>query len=47
MQIVSNTDNLHEVSDPVYWKKQTKKKQKNISLSSAELVQRVVKVKIM
>ena len=35
MQIVSNGDNLHEISDPVYWEN---------NLSSAELAQTVVKV---
>ena len=31
-------DNLHEMSNPVFWKK--------INLSSAELAQRVIKVKM-
>ena len=36
-------DNLHEMSEPVFWKK--KKNKKNIiSLLSAEIAQRVVKV---
>ena len=42
MQIVSNGDNLHEISNPVFWGK----KEKNIiNLSSAEFALRVVKVK--
>ena len=40
-QIVSIGDNLHEMSNPVFWDK------KNINLSSAELAKRVVKVKIL
>ena len=41
MQIVSLGDNLHEISDPVFWEHK-----KNITnLSSAEFSQRVVKVK--
>ena len=40
MQIVSNGDNLHEMSNPVF-----SGNKKNVSsLSSAELAQRVVKV---
>ena len=40
MKIVSNGDNLHEMSNPVLGKKK-----KNITaLSSAELAKRVVKV---
>ena len=31
MQIVSNGDNLHEISNPVFWKKK-----KKIKMSSAE-----------
>ena len=38
MQIVSNGDNLHEMSDPVFWKN-------IINLLSAEFAQRVVMVK--
>ena len=41
MQIVSNGDNLHDKSSPVFWKKKGKY---IINLSSAELAQRVVKV---
>ena len=42
MQIVSIGDNLHEMSNPVFWEKN----KKNInSLSSAEL-QRVVTIKM-
>ena len=38
MQIVSDWDNLHEMSNPVFWEK---KKKKNIAnLSSPELAQR-------
>ena len=40
MQIVSNGDSLHEMSNPEF-----EKNKKNISLVSAELAQRVVKVK--
>ena len=40
MQIVSNGDNLHEMSNPVSWKKKNIRK----NLSSAELAQRMVKV---
>ena len=41
MQIVSTGDNLHEISKPIF----SKKNKKNIvKLSSAELAQRVVKV---
>ena len=40
MQIVSNGDNLHEMSNPVFWEKNTK----NINLLSAEFAQRGVKV---
>ena len=40
MQIVSNGDNLHEMSNPVFWENK-----KNITnMSSVELAQRVVKV---
>ena len=42
MQIVSNGDNLHEMSNPVFWKKIRKN---IISLLSAELVKGVIKVK--
>ena len=45
MQILSNGDNLHEISNPFFSKKKKKKKKKNNNLSSAELAQRVVKVK--
>ena len=38
MQIVSNGDNLHEMSNPVFWGKNI------INLLSAEFAQRVVKV---
>ena len=41
MQIVSNGDNLHEMSKPVFWEK----KEKVIYSSSAGLVQSVIKVK--
>ena len=40
MQVVSNGDNLHEISNPVFWEKE----EKNINLSSAELAQWMVKV---
>ena len=40
MQIVSIGDSLHEMSNPVYWEKK-----ENYHSSSAELAQRVVKVK--
>ena len=33
MQIVSNGDNLHEMSNPVFWEKQ----EKYFKLSSAEI----------
>ena len=42
MQIISLGDNLHESSKPIFWQKWEKK---NINLSSAELAQKVVKVK--
>ena len=42
MQIVSNGDNLHEMSNPVCWEKN---KKSIIDLLSAELAQGVVKVK--
>ena len=42
MQIVSNGDNLHEMSDNVFWEN----KKNSISLSSSEIAQRVVMVKI-
>ena len=43
MQIVSNEDNLHEMSNPVFWRKKNKK---NItSVLSAEFGQRVVKLR--
>ena len=41
MQIVSNGDNLNEISNPA----SRKIKKININFSSAELAQRVVKVK--
>ena len=41
MQIVSSGDNLHEMSDPVFWEN----KKNIINLPSAENAQRVVKVK--
>ena len=41
MQIVSYRDNLHEMSKPIFWENK-----KNINLSSAELAQRVVEVKM-
>ena len=41
MQIVSIGDNLHEMSNPVFWIKI----KKNINLLSAGLAQGVVKVK--
>ena len=40
MQTVSNGDSLHEISNSVFWEN----KKNIISLSSAELVQRVVEV---
>ena len=43
MQIVSNGDNLHEMSIPVFLEK---KKKNIINLSSAELAPRVVKVNL-
>ena len=42
MQIVSYGDNLHEMSNPIFWKKI----RNIINLSSAENGQRVVKVKL-
>ena len=43
MQIVTKGDNLHEISYPVFWKKQNKK---NINIvSSAERAQTVVMLK--
>ena len=39
MQIVSIGDNLHEMSNPVYW-------EKIITLSSAKLAERVVHVNV-
>ena len=42
MQIVSNGDNLHEMSNPVLW---GKNKNNVINFSSAELAQRVIRVK--
>ena len=41
MQIVSIGDNLHEISNPVFWEK----KKKYSNFSSAELAKSVVKVK--
>ena len=41
MQIVSIGNNLHEMSNPVFWEN----KKTITDLSSAELVQRVVQVK--
>ena len=41
MQIVSNGENLHEMSKPVFWEN----KENIINLSPAELAQRVIKVK--
>ena len=41
MQIVSKVENLYEMSNPVFWEKD---KKNIISLSSAELSKRVVKV---
>ena len=43
MQIVSNRDNLHKMSDPVFLKKKKIKKKNIINVLSAELAQRVVK----
>ena len=46
MQIVLSGDNLHETSKPIFFSEKKKKKKKNIvNLSTAELTQRVVKVK--
>ena len=44
MQIVSNGDNLHAMSNPVVW--ENKKKITVINLSFAELAQRMVNVKL-
>ena len=44
MHIVFIEDNLHEIWNPVFWGKKNKKN--GISLSSAELDERVVKIKI-
>ena len=41
MQIISNWDNLHAMSDPVFWEN----KENVINLSSAELAQKVFKFK--
>ena len=43
MQIVSIGDNLHEMSNPIFWEK---KKKIITNLSSPELAQREVKIKI-
>ena len=43
MQIVSIGDNLHEVSNPVFWEN----KKNTINLSSAELAYSAVKVKVL
>ena len=43
MQIVSNGDNLHELSNPVYGKN----KKNIINLLAAELAQKVVKVNLL
>ena len=45
MQIVYNRDNLHEMSDPVFWEK-NKKKINITNLSSAEFAQRMVTIKL-
>ena len=47
MQIVSNWDNLHEISKPVFLgeKKEEKTKKNIINLSSTEFAQRVIEVK--
>ena len=42
MQIISNGDELHEMSNPVFWKN----KRNAIDLSSAEFAQRMVKVEM-
>ena len=42
MQIVSIRDNMHEMSNPIFWEKV---REHIINLSSAELAQRVVMVK--
>ena len=34
MQIVSNGDNLHEMSNPVFWENKKKKKIKTLSAES-------------
>ena len=41
MQIISNGDNWHEMSNPFFWEN----KKNIVPLSSAELAKRVVKVK--
>ena len=43
MQIVSSGDSLHEMSNPVFWKKKNKKN--SIKFLSAEIAQRVVMIK--
>ena len=40
MQIVPFGDNLHEISNPVFWEN----KKNTVNLSSAEIAKRVVKV---
>ena len=46
MQIVSNGDNLHEISNHVSWEKYGKNKKNITNLLSAELAQGEVKVKL-
>ena len=43
MQIVSNGDNLHEMSNPVFW---GKNKKEYFKLSSAQIFIRVLSVKL-
>ena len=45
MQIISNEDNLHEMSNPVFWENNNNNKN-TINLSSAEVAQIVVKINI-
>ena len=42
MQVVSNGNNLHAMLNPVFWEK----KKNIISVLSAELAQRMVKIKV-
>ena len=45
MQIVSIGDNLHEMSNPVFWKMKNKKKYHQFVICQKSFAQRVVKIK--